>query len=167
MQNQKQYTNASLYEVDSVIHARQQDGIEVLDLGYISNSGMKMTFTVGNAEIVSRLIKEQLEVVEEVTVLANLIVNIIEPLHFLIDNNVRNINSIIYNNYREVLKEAVLSVEYSRDKMSCAKKIAYDVIKSLEKKNNILSELVTSPRFFTEQVEVEKLETLTISLRRR
>ena len=53
MENDSAYTVSSIYQADSVIHARPKEGIESHRLGYISNAGMKMIYTVGNAERVS------------------------------------------------------------------------------------------------------------------
>jgi hypothetical protein len=56
-----EYTHSSLYQSDSDIHARRHDGIEVKDLGYVSNSGMKMVYTVSNAKVVAELIEQHFE----------------------------------------------------------------------------------------------------------
>lgn len=53
-----QYSQDALYTPVSVIHSRQNDGVEHKELGYIANSGMKMTYTAGNAHKISSIIDE-------------------------------------------------------------------------------------------------------------
>lgn len=75
----KKYNKNSIYEKGSVIHSRQEDGIEQKSLGYISNSGMKMTYTAGNALKVAKMLNENFKVMHQLKELAKLIKKKLSP----------------------------------------------------------------------------------------
>ena len=47
------YTPQAIWQVNSCIHSREADGVEVREPGYIANSAMKMTYAAKNAMIIA------------------------------------------------------------------------------------------------------------------
>ena len=46
------YTPQAIWQVNSCIHSREADGVEVREPGYIANSAMKMTYAAKNARLI-------------------------------------------------------------------------------------------------------------------
>lgn len=58
--------NEYLYEKNSPIHQRREEGIQVRDLCYISFSGMKMTYTFRTAQTVVEILKQHIVIQKEI-----------------------------------------------------------------------------------------------------
>ena len=160
IENEAQYTQESIYKADSVIHARQQDGIEVRDLGYISNSGMKMTYTVGNAAVVANILDEHIKTIYKITNLISMIKETMLPFPNAIKYYEKNIDSILFINYRERLKEMVLSTQFLDNPMDCVKKISDEIIMLFQKKHAFKNEHLQSFGLFTEDSKNIKQDNL-------
>ena len=168
IENETQYTHESIYKADSVIHARQQDGIEVRDLGYISNSGMKMTYTVGNAAIVSKMLDEHFKTIHAITDLIEAIKRIMLPLPEAIRHHEKNIDSILYINYRERLKDTVLSTSFLDNPLDCAKKLADEIIVIFQNKQAATNEHLQSIGLFAQNnQQIEPCESVRQRLQKK
>lgn len=165
--NEHKYTNESIYQANSVIHARQQDGIEVRDLGYISNSGMKMTYTVGNAIVVANILDEHLKIINKMNHLTEIIKEIMLPLLGTIKHHEKNINSILYINYRERLKYIVLSDQFSDNPRECAKNLADELMELFKRKETLMNlHLRSIGLFLKKSVDIEQ-DTLSEQTQKR
>jgi len=67
-ETKKQYDSTSIYEKDSPITARSFDGVEHKSVGVVSNSAMKMTYAVGNAQKVCAIIQDDLNLTRQIEV---------------------------------------------------------------------------------------------------
>jgi hypothetical protein len=148
MENEDKYTRESIYQAGSVIHARQQDGIEVRDLGYISNSGMKMTYTAGNATIIANTLDEHFKVIHQVIQLIIRIKHTLLPLPEALAHHEKNLDSILYIHYRSRLKEMVLSPQFSSTPEICVKRLADEMIALLQQKDALTNNYLQSYGLF-------------------
>lgn len=108
----KPYTDYAIFENDSVIHSRRFDGVEHLSLGAVMNSGMKMTYTVANAEKTARIIEADLSLLQ-------LCDSIAKRTKELINSDVleffqQNIYELIYKQFKSELVELAKSVNLGK-----------------------------------------------------
>lgn len=138
IENNQQYTSQSIYEDDSAIHARKNTGIEVRDLGYISNSGMKMTYTLGNAVNIEPILTEHLKIMT----LAEKI-KTESPL-----NQIHK--DLFLTIYRNSLKEILTSNKMKENYEECIKKISLELLTHFGIKSQSV-ELIPRFNFFKEE----------------
>ncbi|STX29690.1 bifunctional tRNA (mnm(5)s(2)U34)-methyltransferase/FAD-dependent cmnm(5)s(2)U34 oxidoreductase [Legionella beliardensis] len=116
---QEAYTQTSIYQKGSAVHARQLDGVisKPNAFGYISNSGMKMTYAVNNAEQVSQRMDRDFRCIMMYEDLVQLVKN-----QFSENFNQKyeeKIDTLLYGKYRERISgminqhQALMSAEQS------------------------------------------------------
>ena len=148
IENESKYTQESIYQAESVIHARQQDGIEVRDLGYISNSGMKMTYTAGNASVIASTLDEHFKIIHPILELIARVKHKILTLPKAPAHHEKNLDSILSIHYRSRLKEMALSPQFSADPESCVKKLADEITALLQQKDAVTNDYLQSYGLF-------------------
>jgi len=126
----KEYTDKSIHEADSVVHARQDDGVEVRDIGYISNSGMKMTYTVGNAIRVVDELKQHAVILNSMNNLVHRVMKLLTPLPESIQSQEKNISQLLHVTYKDHIRQLVCSEGYELN--TCAEQLRNEIIETLE-----------------------------------
>lgn len=91
--NEAQYNDKALYRKDSIVHERVDDGVRESALGYIVNAGIKMCYTVGNAQKVKALVDSHKNAIEIVKKLSKGLKNSLHPI--LKNSNKSNLDWLI------------------------------------------------------------------------
>lgn len=163
MHNKEEYTFNSIYKKDSVIHARDVDGIEELGLGYIAISGMKMTYAVGNANKVPGILDSHF-------IIKNKVEYLIAQLKNYIENNKNLIDESTYINYkkyentfwhitcRENLIKVVISEAFKNNEEDSVAKLANDCLKTLKYRSVVLNSI----KFFQNNIDKNQHNIINI-----
>ena len=124
-------TQQSIYQANSCIHARLEDGVEELETGFIVNAAMKMTYAASNATIVNELLDKHMELLDKMDLLIACTKKslystypYLRPLSELVD-------FYIYTICRSLIEDKVRSLAYERDAKQCINELAETILKKM------------------------------------
>ena len=115
------YTQQSIYQANSTIHARLDDGVEELEAGCIANAAMKMTYAASNATRVSEILPQHLAFLDRMDRFIVRIKDRLYHLHAYLKPMSRAIDQFIYINYRSLIEEKVSASEFEQNFEQCVK----------------------------------------------
>lgn len=117
------YTQQSIYQANSCVHSRLEDGVEEFEAGFIANGAMKMTYAASNATIVSEMLDRHLAILNKMD---ELIVRIKERLYFncpYLQPLSAVVDLMVFLSCRSLIEEKVSSLAYERDAEKCIKEL--------------------------------------------
>lgn len=108
---QRKYNDQSLYEPDSIIHARSETGVVENGLGYFSNSGMKMTYTLANADDISHALRRHEHLYQQLLDLIQDVKMVLHPLPMDLEQLTPILDSLLYGHFRHYFYQFVMKPE--------------------------------------------------------
>lgn len=88
MRNDAAYTFSSIYQAGSTIHTRPFNGVQIHRRGLISNSGMKMVYTYGNARQISSSLEKHIALISRMNYLLQKVRDRLKSSHGLKEEEV-------------------------------------------------------------------------------
>ena len=160
------YTQQSIYQANSCIHSRLEDGIEELETGFIVNAAMKMTYAASNAMIVNDLLTKHLVTLDKMD---HLITHTKHRLYLnypYLNKLNDTVDYFLYISCRSFIEDKVNSSAYDQDPEQCINML---IEKILQKTNSFV--LQESRRLFDnlysllhELVEAKSQKTRELSM---
>jgi hypothetical protein len=139
---EKEYNKSSLYDSKSSIHKRLVSGVEIPSLGYISNSGNKMTYTKKNAISCVDILKRHFLITDTVSTL----VLAIKPYLFEYFKKLKREYSPIFDpllhiTFKRIFLSQASELQFvtEKQKEECARYVARELLKSFQNKENVLN----------------------------
>lgn len=117
------YTQQSIYEANSCVHARLDDGVTEVAAGFIEDASMKMTYAASNATRVSLLLPQHVETLDK---MATLIQQVKDGLYLTYPHLKalgRITDFLLYTKYRNLIEENVRSLDFERDTEQCVQNL--------------------------------------------
>lgn len=128
------YTKQSIYQANSCIHARLDDGVEEFETGFIANAAMKMTYAANNATIVSEILPKHLAQLDKMDQLITQTKDSLYRVYPYLLPLSATIDLFLYTINRSLIEEKISSLAYEQD----AEKCINELIEMIVKKTNSL-----------------------------
>lgn len=161
---QGKYTPQSLYEADSIIHTRSEMGVVEHGLGYFSNSGMKMTYTLTNADDIAKALRQHERLYAKVVDNILRVKQVLSPLPADLEHLTPILDTLLYGRFRQYFCQMTVQSSNFDEKSKFIDVLSDHVLLELREQKNLMMALNTKQKPEIEMVAVNvNMPTLALS----